>query len=66
MVVIGLMETRLEEIFRSDHPSGNKVGGGVCLYFKENLPIKRRKDLEILQETVISEIFLGRNKVFLL
>ena len=38
--------------------------GGVCLYFKENLPIKRRKDLEILQETVISEISLGRRKVF--
>ena len=52
-----------KEMFRSDHPSGNKVGG-VCLYFKENLPIKRRKDLEILQETVISEISLGRKKVF--
>ena len=38
--------------------------GGVCLYFKENLPIKRRKDLEILQETVISEISLGCKKVF--
>ena len=38
--------------------------GGVCLYFKENLPIKRCKDLEILQETVISEISLGRKKVF--
>ena len=37
---------------------------GVCLYFKENLPIKRRKDLEILQGTVISEISLGRKKIF--
>ena len=33
-----------KEIFRSDHPSGKKVGG-VCLYFKENLPIKRRKKI---------------------
>ena len=38
-------------------------GGGVCLYFKENLPIKHRKDLDILQETVISEISLGRKKI---
>ena len=52
-----------KEIFRSDHPSGKKVGG-VCLYFKENLPIKRRKDLEFLQETVISELSLGRKKIF--
>ena len=34
------------EIFHSDHPNGKKEGG-VCLYFKEeNLPIKRRKDLD--------------------
>ena len=52
------------EIFRSDHPSGDEQGG-VCVYFKENLPIKRRKDLEILQETVICEISLGREKGFL-
>ena len=51
------------EIFRSDQPSGDKQGG-VCVYFKENLPIKRRKDFEILLETVICEISLGRKKVF--
>ena len=34
------------------------------VYFKENLPVKHRKDLEILQETVICEISLGRKKVF--
>ena len=33
------------EIYRADHPSDNKIGG-VCLYFREGLPIKRRKDLE--------------------
>ena len=43
---------------------GGRGGGGVCLYFKENLPIKHRKDLDILQETVISEISLGRKKIF--
>ena len=51
------------EIFRSGHPSGDKQGR-VCVYFKENLPVKRRKDLEILQETVICKISLGRKKVF--
>ena len=49
-------------IFRSDHPNGKKEGG-VCLYFKENLPIKRRKDLEITQENVICEILIRRKKV---
>ena len=34
------------EIFRSDHPSNSRVSGGVCIYYKENVPIKRRKDLE--------------------
>ena len=47
----------------SDHPNGKKEGG-VCLYFKKNLPIKRRKDLEITQETVICEISIRRKKVF--
>ena len=28
-----------EEIFRSDHPSGDKKGGVVCIYFKETLPL---------------------------
>ena len=51
------------EIFRSDHPNGKKEGG-FCLYFKESLPIKRRKDLEITQETVICEISIRRKKVF--
>ena len=49
------------EVFRCDYPNGKKVG--VCLYFKENLAIKRRKDLEITQETVICEISVRRKKV---
>ena len=31
-------------------------------YFKETLPIKRRKDLESMQETVVTEITLRRKK----
>ena len=52
-----------KEIFRNDHPSGNKVGG-VCLFFKQNIPSKRRQDLELIQETIVTEIFLGRKKIF--
>ena len=37
--------------------------GGVCLYFKESLPIKRRGDLEILNETICAEISINRKKI---
>ena len=36
-----------KEIFRNDDPSGDKQGG-VCMYFKENLSMQRRNDLEIM------------------
>ena len=39
--------------------------GGVCLYYKESLPIKERTDLETLPETIVAEIKLNRNKIFL-
>ena len=51
------------EIFCSDHPSGDKQSG-VCVYSKENIHIKRKNDIEILQETVICEILLDCKKVF--
>ena len=51
------------EIFRSDHPSNSKIGG-ACLYFCEGLPIKRRGDLEELQESIVTEITISRKKVF--
>ena len=37
--------------------------GGVCLYFKESLPVKRRVDLELLDETICAEISLNRKKI---
>ena len=52
------------EIFRSDHPSNTKLGG-VCLYFREGLPIRRRTDLELLQEIIVTEITIARKKIFL-
>ena len=52
------------EIFRSYHPSGDKQDG-VCVYFKENLPVKRRKDFEILQKQLSAKYHLVRKKSFL-
>ena len=52
------------DIFRSDHPGSSRVPGGVSIYHKENIPIKRRKDLEILQESVMTQITFDRKKAF--
>ena len=41
--------------FRADKPF-TAHNGGVCLYFKGYLPIKRRADLEHLEETIVAEI----------
>ena len=50
--------------FRVDKPL-NSRNGGVCLSFKENLPIKERCDLETLPETIVAEIKLNRKKMFI-
>ena len=50
--------------FRSDK-TYNIRNGGVCLYFKESLPINERCDLELLPETIVAEIKLNRKKVFI-
>ena len=49
--------------FRSDKPAQIR-NGGVCLYFKEGLPILERSDLETLPETIVAEIKLNRKKIF--
>ena len=51
-----------KEIFRCDHPDGMKRGG-ICLFFKDILAIKQRKDLQVMDECIISEITIGREKV---
>ena len=53
-----------KEIYRSDHPRDTKTGG-VCLYFREGLPFKRRNDLELMQELILLK-YLSRKKIFLL
>ena len=54
--------------FRADckntEVDGARPRGGVCLYFKEHLPIVNRPDLVLTNETIISEIRLGRKKIF--
>ena len=52
------------DILRADKPSSIR-NGGVCLYYKESLPIKERADIETLPETIVAEIKLNRNKIFL-
>ena len=51
------------EPIRSNKPQ-NAHSGGVCLYYKPNLSIKQRKDLEIISEPVVAELTLKRIKVF--
>ena len=48
--------------FRSDKDSDTR-NEGVCLYFKESLPIKESYDLEILPEAIVAEIKLSRKKL---
>ena len=50
--------------FHSDKDPDTR-NGGVCMYFKEYLPIKERCDLEILPETIVAE-FSSRERKFLL
>ena len=42
-----MIEGFSKEIFCNVHPSGDKQGG-VCIYFKENLPIKPNDEFEVL------------------
>ena len=48
---------------RADCPDANNhPKGGVCLYYRENVPLKHRKDLQLLDETIVCEIKMDRNK----
>ena len=51
--------------FRADCPSANEhKKGGVCLYYKDYLPIKNRPDLTKLKETIVCEIKLKNKKIY--
>ena len=45
-----------------DHPNNTKRGG-VCLYYKEHLPIIRRDDISNLQGCLVTEITKKINDV---
>ena len=49
--------------FSADKPVGIR-NGGVCLYYKEDLPIIERCDLETLPETIVAEVKLNKDKIF--
>ena len=50
-------------LLRVDHPS-NKKRGGVCMYYKEHLPIIKRDKLWTLKECLVMEIIVGKKKLF--
>ena len=50
-------------LLRADHPS-NKKRGGVCMYYKEHLPIIKRDDLCTLKECLVTEIRVDKKKFF--
>ena len=50
-------------LLRCDHPSSSKRGG-VCIFYKEYLPINRHDDLCTLTECIVTEINLGKKTVF--
>ena len=49
---------------RIDHPSNTKKGG-VCLYYKEHLPLISQPDLTRQQECIICELKVGNKKCFI-
>ena len=52
------------ELIRSDHPSNTKRGG-VCLYYKEHLPLKLRIDMSTLNECITVELKTKNTNVLL-
>ena len=52
------------ELIRSDHPSNTKRGG-VCLYYKEHLPLKLRINISTLNECLTVELKTKNTNVLL-
>ena len=65
---LGISDTRINingySLLRADHPSNTKRGG-VCMYYKNYLPVIRRTDLSDLQECIVAEITVDKEKCFL-
>ena len=78
MIIICLSETFLDSsisndderinikgynLLQADHPS-NKKRGGVCMYYKEHIPIIKRDDFCTLKECLVTEIIVDKKKFF--
>ena len=50
-------------LLRSDHPSDSKRGG-VCIYYKEHIPLIKRDDLCTLDNCLVTEIRSQNEKCF--
>ena len=50
-------------LIRSDHPSDSKRGG-VCIYYKEHIPLIKRNDLCFLDNCLVTEIRSQNEKCF--
>ena len=50
---------------RADCKQEGRPRGGVCLYYKESLPLKRRNDLELISECICAEINLKRKFIYI-
>ena len=50
-------------LLRADHPNNIKRGG-VCIYFKELLPLIRRNDLTNMKDCIVTEINVNNKKCF--
>ena len=50
-------------LLRADHLNNIKRGG-VCIYFKELLPLIRRNNLTNLSDCLITEIYVNNKKCF--
>ena len=51
-------------LIRSDHPSDSKKGG-VCIYYKEHIPLILRDDINTLDNCLVTEIRSQNEKCFL-
>ena len=51
-------------LFRNDHPS-NVRRGGVCIYYKDHLPLTRKSGISAINECLVCELKVGKKKCFI-
>ena len=53
------------EPLRADcNDQNGRPKGGVCLYYKDHIPIKHRPELQLLEECIVAEITIKHKKFF--